>query len=308
MVNIAMFLASEKGYNSLRTAIDRGLGSRIKFVSTFKETNVSKSYDEDIKSLCKEYHIRHFEWSDLKGKLHSVIQEMKVDIAFTVSWKFIIDTRINELMRYGLVVFHDSLLPKYRGFAPTPTAIMCGEKKVGVTALFAAIGIDEGDIILQKEIAVDDNEYISDIISKEALVCADMIVEITDLAEKNALSAVKQDNSNATYSIWRNPEDCRIDWNDSSENIRNMIRAVSSPYPGAYCFYKGKKIIIDKAELIDDLPFSIRQPGKLWQISDNCPHVICGKGMIKILCAHYEDGTEVVFDRLRINLSLEVIS
>ena len=134
-----------------------------------------------------------------------------------------------------------------------------------------------------------------------------MITEIVALADKNGLSLVPQDHSKATYSIWRNTEDCRINWDYSSVNIRNLIRAVSTPYPGAYCYYKGKKIIVDKAELIDDMNFAIRQLGKIWQIIENCPRVICGKGMLKISRAHYKDGTAVVFDKLRINLNLEVI-
>lgn len=127
MVNIAMFLASEKGYNSLRTAIDSGLAPRIKFVSTFKETNVTKSFDEDICNLCDQYHIKHFTWSDLKPNLLNTVENMCVGIAFTVSWKFLIDTRINQLMKYGLVVF---MIPFFQNIVASlqPRQQLCAEK------------------------------------------------------------------------------------------------------------------------------------------------------------------------------------
>ena len=307
MINIALFIASEKGYYSLKNAILHGYAENIKFVSIFKETNVEKSYDEDIAQLCNQYKINCYKWSDIKNNVLEVIKKFNIDIAFTVSWKFLINTDINNFLKYCLIVFHDSLLPKYRGFAPTPTAIMCGETKIGITALLAVEGIDEGDIVLQKEIEVGDDDYICDIINKESHVCADMMIEIIKLAETGKISFTKQDSSMATYSIWRNPEDCKIDWRMSSLEIRNMIRAVSSPYPGAYCYYKNQKIIIDRAELVDDYVFSIRQPGKIWQIIQNCPVVICGKGMLKITKAHYESGEMVIFDRLRINLNTDLI-
>ena len=307
MINIALFIASEKGYFGLKNAIQNGLANKIKFVATFKETNVTKSYDEDIEELCRQNKINHYKWAEVKNNLLHIMEKLHIDIAFTISWKFLIDTNINKILKFGLVVFHDSLLPKYRGFAPTPTAIMCGEKKIGISALLAVDGVDEGDIILQKEIEVDDDDYIADIINKEAHICADMITEIIKAAETGSLVYKKQDHSQATYSIWRNPEDCKIDWSNSAVDIRNMIRAVSDPYPGAYFFYNGRKVIVDKAELTEDMNFAIRQHGKIWQIISNCPIVICGKGMIKITRAHYEDGSPVTFNKLRINLNMEVV-
>lgn len=303
MNNIALFIASEKGWSALKKVIDKGFSQNIKLVITFKEVDVYKSYDEDIMSLCKENSIRCNYWAEIKDTIMQILNELKIDIAFTISWKYLIDTEINKILKHGLIIFHDSLLPKYRGFAPTPTAIMCGDNKVGVTAILASDKVDEGDIVLQKEIYVDKDDYISDIIKKEAKVCGDMLIEVIEMAQTNAITLKKQDNSAATYSIWRDVSDCKIDWNKSSFDIRNFIRAVSTPYPGAYFFYNNKKVIVHEAEIVDDLIFAIRHPGKIWQISDNCPIVICKTGMLKITNAKYCDGSKVIFNRLRINLS-----
>lgn len=306
-MNIAMFIATEKGWYSLKNAMEKGYAHEIKLVVTFRETNVEKSYDDIILRLCEENDILCYYWSDIKNRLIGTIKKLQIDIAFTVSWRFLIDTEINEITKYGLVVFHDSLLPKYRGFAPTPTAIICGEKKVGVSALIASDKVDEGDIILQREIDVEDHEYISAIIKKEAIIYGDMIIEIIEMARKNTITLKKQDHSLATYSIWRDVCDCKIDWNKSSFEIRNFIRAISAPYPGAYFYYDEKKAFVIKAEVVDDLKFAIRQPGKIWQIIDNCPVVVCGTGMLKITKAKFEDGSKVTFNKLRRDLSMEMI-
>ena len=304
MDNIAMFIASEKGWYSLKKAIESGYAQNIKMVATFREVNVEKSYDQEIINLCQENKIRCYLWTEIKELLLKILIDLKIDIVITISWKYLINIDVNKVLKYGLIVFHDSLLPKYRGFAPTPTAIMCGENKVGVTALFAAEKIDEGDIILQKEIPVSNEDYISDVIAKEAKMCGDMVIEIIEMAKNNSINCIKQEDSAATYSIWRDVEDCKINWNKTATEIRNMIRAVSSPYPGAYFFYCKRKVIIKSAEVIDDMSFAIRQPGKMWKIQNNCPLVICGKGMLKILDAEYDDGSKVIFNKLRENLNV----
>lgn len=304
MRHIAMFIASQKGWYSLKRAIEGGYAQKIKLVATFKEIDVEKSYDQEIMALCREYEIPCYLWGEqIKESLLQTLIDLEIDIAFAVSWRFLINTEVNQVIKYGLVVFHDSLLPKYRGFAPTPTAIMCGEDKVGVTAILAADKVDEGDIILQKEIPVGENDYISDVIAKEARICGDMVVEILQKAADDSITPMKQDHSAATYSIWRNVEDCKIDWNKTSVEIRNMIRAVSSPYPGAYFFYQKRKVIVKSAEIMGEMNFAVRQPGKIWQIANNCPMVICGRGMLKIIDAEYEDGSKVMFNRLRENLN-----
>lgn len=295
----ALFLATKKGYYCLETLIKNNYSQSIGFVSSFKETNVEKSYDEDIKMLCDENNIRFIQWGNLKNSLQNELINNQISISFAIGWKFLIDTKINEFTEHGLVVFHDSLLPKYKGFAPTPTAIICGEEIIGVSAIKAADGTDNGDIILQKRMSISEDEYVAEIIDRQCILYSEMVSEIISLANNNRIVLIPQDESTATYSIWRNPEDCLIDWSKSSKEIYNLIRAVSNPYPGAYTFYKDNKIIINKASIIQDMSFAIRDYGKLWAINGNKASVICGDGMLLIENASYEDGTSVIFDKLR---------
>ena len=298
-MKIALFLATKKGYFCLLKLIENKEKSNIAFVTSFNESNVDKDYEPDIKSLCINHSIKYYHWKDIRLSLSNVIIDHNVSLSFAIGWKFIISSIINEITTHGLIVFHDSLLPKYRGFAPTATAIICGEKTIGVSAIQAGNNADEGDIILQKEMNISDDEYISDIINRQCSIYYEMLIEIINKAAKNSLSFMKQDDSKATFSLWRNPSDCHIDWSKSSVEIRNLIRAVASPFPGAYSFYKGEKIIINRATLLPDLTFAIRDYGKLWNVNGFEASVVCGSGLLQINSASYENGTPVIFDRLR---------
>lgn len=298
-MKIALFAATEKGLFCLRKAIEKDYADAIGLVVSFKEVNVDKSYDEEIALLCRQHGIDFFYWKEIKENVVEACKMREITVAFAIGWKYLITTRINETLEEGLIIFHDSLLPRYRGFAPTPTAIICGEKEVGVTALYADEKADCGNIILQKKIEVKQEDYISDVIKKQTYVYADMLMEIlTNISNKNVVSRI-QDEKQATYSIWRDLADCKIEWTDSAENIYNLIRAVSHPYMGAFCYYQSKKIVIEKAEVIEDKNFAVRQCGKIWAIINNMPEVICGNGMLRIIEARHEDGSIVVFDKLR---------
>lgn len=297
---VLFFLASEKGYSVIKSLIEKNYKDNIGAVITFQERDVEKSWHEDIIKICKENHIECYLWSGIRERLSDYIAHGNFCTAITVSWIYLLPLDINKYFDYDFIVIHDSLLPKYRGFAPTPTAIINGEKLIGLTALFATDDMDNGDIIDQISLEVDDNMYIKEIIEALAELYGIIICRIMKkITSGEKLESTPQDEKFATYSIWRNVEDCRIDWSQSSVRIYNFIRAVGRPYPGAFSIYDGRKIIIEKSEIIGEKKFEIRDFGKIWSIKSNCPEVICGEGMLRILEAEYEDGTKVEFKKLR---------
>lgn len=300
MQKLALFLATEKGYACLERLISDGRA--IGCVFSFSEVNVAHNWHNDIKALCGAHGILFFSWHEVKNDLLRIFQEHNFTSAVAVSWRYLLPLEMNNFLRVPLIVFHDSLLPKYRGFAPTPTAIINGESIIGITALFASQDADGGDIIMQRKLEVPHNKYMREIVSEQAIIYAEMLAELAAMLESGEVKAVKQDEAQASYSVWRNYEDCRINWDKSSEYIYNLIRALGAPYLGAYCYYDGAKIIVDRSEVISDKNFAIRDAGKIWSIRENKPEVICGEGMLRIISAHYENGEEVVFQKLRVRL------
>lgn len=303
MQRIALFLATKKGYTALEKLISSGFIEKVKLVFTFKEVNVDKSYDKDIVNLCLSNNVAVHYWGESKDNLQQYFQDFSITSAFAIGWRYLIPLDINNVLETDLIVFHDSLLPRYRGFSPTPTAIICGENILGVTALFASDKVDAGDIVLQSKIDVANDEYISEIISRQSELYSSMLINIISQIESNSLRRTKQNDNLATYSIWRDISDCQIDWTATSTDIYNLIRAVSNPYPGAYTYYRGKKMIINRARTVDDLEFQKRDVGKIWSITNGVPQIVCGSGMLEILDASYDDGEKVVFTSLRTRMN-----
>lgn len=298
---LMLFIATEKGECVLKSLLsfDKDL---VKIVIGFNEVNVKENYYNEIKDRCQNNEILFYDWNDVKSNLECLLINEDISEAVAIGWKFFIPLSINKYLKHKLIVFHDSLLPQYRGFAPTPTALICGEKEIGMSVIYAEKEADCGDIIIQKKFCVDEKIYIKDVIKKQSeLYCEAMLELITKLENDNIIT-YKQNSNNATYSIWRNPEDCEIDWNDSSEKIYNLIRAVNIPYTGAFTYFENERIYIWKAEPVDDLNFAIRNSGKIWKIDNGMPLIVCGEGILKLTDITDENGNDFIFNKLRIRL------
>ena len=299
MKKILLFIATEKGFEALKKLYkyDKKI---IGLVSSFQEEYVKEEFYYKIEEFCNEKQISFKGYNkEFKQNLESILKAFNITEAVAISWRYFIPLKINKLLETKLIIFHDSLLPKYRGFCPTPTAIICGEKEIGISVFFATNEIDKGEIILQKKIKIDTNLYIKDIILKQSKLYSEAMIELIEMIKRGSIRSELQDETKATYSIWRNPEDCQIDWNLSSFEIYNLIRAVSFPYTGAFTYYEGEKAYILKSEIVKDIKFQKRDSGKIWKIDKKMPIVVCGKGMIKLIKVKDKDENEISFNFIR---------
>lgn len=303
MPKFMLLLATQKGLAVLLSIVRAKRRDIVGCVLTFEE-KYSIDYEKDIEKVCLEFKIPHYHYGGNSGDklLVSLVEKYTITNIVAIGWRYLLPLSLNKILVNPIIIFHDSLLPKYRGFAPTPTAIICGEKMVGVSILYAASGVDEGEIIWQKGISVSQKDYIKDIIEKQAKMYVEGFEFIFKQIVKGVLESYPQDESKAIYSIWRSPEDCKINWEKDAQEIFNLVRAVSSPYIGAFTYYKNRKIIIQKANIVPDLTFAIRDCGKIWSIKENYPTVICGKGLLQIVDAEDELGNQVMFDSVRCKL------
>ncbi|HEX8517523.1 MAG TPA: methionyl-tRNA formyltransferase [Bacteroidia bacterium] len=222
----------------------------------------------------------------LEEKDYEMIKELALDFIIVCGWRTLIRPEINNYLKIGLVAAHDSLLPKYRGFAPLNWAIINGEKKTGVTLFIINDGeTDSGDIILQEEVPVPENEYASDVYKRVIDATISLYLQfLGNVASGQPVKRGKQNESEATYTCKRSPEDGQINWNGPSENIYNLIRALAYPYSGAFFFHSGKKYEVRTAGLglQNSKNFAGRIPGKIISITDNGIEVMCGKGTVLI--------------------------
>lgn len=269
MKKIILYLMNEKGKKSLEAICEIFSIDIVEYVISSRDKNVKNDFYYEIKSLCNKNNIRFLD----KDEQYTIREE---SFQIAIGWRWLIKNNKN------LIVFHDSLLPKYRGFAPLVNSLINKEKNLGVTALMANKEFDRGDIIAQKTVKVNYPIKINEAILKVSILYQNLITEIINNIQNNTLKYIPQKESEATYSVWRDEEDYHINWNQSASDILRFINAVGYPYNGAYSFIGDKKVIILEASLYKDLVIENRDVGKVLFLKEELPVVICKKGLIII--------------------------
>ena len=184
--------------------------------------------------------------------------------------------------KFYAINFHGSLLPKYRGRTPHIWAIINGEKTCGITAHLIEEGCDTGPIVLQHEVEISPEDTGQMILEKYKQIYPNIVKQVIGKVRDNKLVFFEQDNSKATFFGKRTPNDGKINWSWQKSRINNWIRAQAGPYPGAFTFYKGKKIIVDKIDFTDigfDYAF---KNGTILKVIDNIPFVKTPNGVVKL--------------------------
>ena len=278
-----LFLMTSKGFNVLKHIIHIGHAILIDKVIVGEDKNVLNDYSAEIYNLCGEYGIQ--------AEPRSNFESYNTRYALAISWRWIIP--ISPI--HKLIVLHDSLLPKYRGFSPLVSQLINGEKKIGVTALYASENYDEGNIIYQSSSNIDYPITISEAIEIINKNYIETTAWIFNHASKNIpLPSLPQPHDLATYSLWRDDEDYRINWQDTASRIERFINAVGFPYKGAQCLLNGKVIQIKKAIAVNDVFIENRDVGKVLFVKNNKPVIVCGKGLLLIEKAIYLDGESII--------------
>ncbi|MBF9195357.1 methionyl-tRNA formyltransferase [Microvirga terrestris] len=219
------------------------------------------------------------------------------DLIFIIGWQYMFAT-----ITPFSVVFHDSLLPKYRGFAPTVTALLKGDTQIGVTALTPTPGVDEGPIIGQLAVQIAYPIKIKTALDLQSDLMISLATQIHRQWSEGFFTTCEQEHARATYSLWRNDADYLIDWSKTASEIVRAIDALGYPYSGARTTANGETLIIESASEVDDLNFEIRQPGKIWTLDGGRPLVVCGSGLLRLEDCRTLNGARYDFRRTRIKL------
>jgi methionyl-tRNA formyltransferase len=178
----------------------------------------------------------------------------QADIIVVSGYSKLIPRKVIESSRIATVNIHQSLLPAYRGRHPLNWAIINGEAYTGVTIHHLSEGFDEGNIILQKKVKIFDNNTIMDLYWKTTEKGRELLPPLFRKAKKGDLTGFRQDPKLASYFPPRTPKDGKIDWTESAENVYNLIRALTYPYPGAYFYSHRKKMVIESAQPVREGP------------------------------------------------------
>lgn len=217
----------------------------------------------------------------LKASLWLEENNIVFDYLLSINYLFIIEEDILNKAKLA-INFHGSLLPKYRGRTPHVWAIINGEKECGITAHLMNSKCDDGDIVKQIHIKIEDDDTGATILSKYNLIYPSLVEDIVTMMESGNVPTTKQNITKATYYSKRTPEDGAINWDWQKERIRNWVRAQAKPYPGAFSFINGEKVTIHRIQPSDQGYVDTDPNGLVLDVVNNNPIVKTQNGAIEI--------------------------
>lgn len=231
-----------------------------------------------IKKLAQKYNIKVVQPEKIRTDFNCVL-DLNPDIIVTCAYGQIIPVEILEYPKYKCINVHASLLPKYRGGAPIHRAIINGEKETGITIMYMAPGMDDGDIISQEKIKIGENDTVGVIHDKLSVLGSELLMKTLPKILDGTNDRIKQDESKVSLAKIIKKEDEIVDFDDSAVNVHNKIRGLS-PFPGAYSLLDGKRVKFYQSKIEKDNSKNI--PGTIVKIDKDAIYIKTKDDSIKI--------------------------
>lgn len=208
------------------------------------------------------------------------LRQYNADIMVVIAFGQIIPKEILEMVPYGCVNVHASLLPKYRGAAPIQWSIIDGEAVTGVTTMQMDEGLDTGDMLLKTEVPITAEETGESLHDKLAEAGAALCVETLAKLQEGSIVPEKQGESPTAYARMLDKKLGNIDWTKSAVEIERLVRGLNS-WPSAYTYWNKKVVKIWKASVTDEN--SNEQAGTVVKVEKDGFYVQTGNGLLKVL-------------------------
>lgn len=279
-----VFAYSEFGCIGIEMLLKTGYD--IAAVFTYRDDPNETVFYRSVAKLCVEHGLKAYTLDkENEQECMKFMQAIAPDYVFSFYYRSLLPDTILNMARKGAYNLHGSMLPHYRGRAPVNWVIVKGETQTGVTLHHMVARADAGDIVAQSPVAIayEDTAFT---LQHKLLAATKTMLEIQlPLIAQGKAARIKQDITQGNYCGRRTPADGQIDWSRPAESIRNLIRAVTQPYPGAFSFIAGTKL------LVWDSAVEAKQKGAAGTILSLSPLTIaCGEGALIIKAGQVENG------------------
>lgn len=221
------------------------------------------------------------------------------DLLVVVAFGRILSSRVLGLARHGAINVHFSLLPRYRGAAPVQWALARGESLTGVTTMLMNEKMDEGDILMVREVGIEPGEHAPSLQERLSRVGAELLVETLDELRGDSLEPRPQDHSAATLAPLLERKHGYVDAGHPASEIEGRIRGFD-PWPGVWLSRGGRRVRLVDARALDEKPVSA-PPGSLLELRDEGMVMACGEGTSLLLFQVQSEGRRVLGVRDAVN-------
>jgi methionyl-tRNA formyltransferase len=252
-------------------------------------------------ALEKDLHLiqpANYKDSDILDEMRALNADLMV-MAFMIIF---VPEEARDIPTHGSICFHPSLLPKHRGPSSINWPIIGGATKTGLSIFWPDDGLDEGDILLQKDVDIGPDDTLGTVYFEKIFsLGVEAVLEAVDLVKAGEAPHIKQDEAEATYESWCKKADVEIDWSKPVDEVYNLIRG-ANPQPGAWTLFGGNELkIFDCAKVDAD-----GSPGEVLDVADDSFTVGTLGGGIQIKRVRPHDDKKIQAAEFIENSSLAV--
>ncbi|MGA9754509.1 MAG: formyltransferase [Desulfobaccales bacterium] len=284
------------GYVCLEALIElsRRLGDEIAAVVTHADDPKENIWFASVRQLAFENYLPVYQPANPNDPAFvAVMQALQPDWLFSCYYRHMLKPPLLDLPRLGALNLHGSLLPRYRGRCPLNWVLVHGEAETGVTLHYMEAKADQGDIVGFQRVPITFEDTALTLFAKMTVAAQALMREAYPLLRAGAAPRLSQDHARASYYGGRTPGDGLIDWRHSALQTYNLVRAVTHPYPGAFTFFQGRKLLVWAGQIMAAPVTGPVEPG---QVTAGVPGegllVATGAGHFLITQAQWEGEPE----------------
>nr|WP_321467734.1 bifunctional UDP-4-amino-4-deoxy-L-arabinose formyltransferase/UDP-glucuronic acid oxidase ArnA [uncultured Desulfobulbus sp.] len=289
------------GCSGIKALLEQGV--EIEAIFTHHDNPQENIWFESVAELATAHDIAVYAPEDINHPLWiEKIRAMQPDALFSFYYRNMVGQEILDIPAQGCINLHGSLLPSYRGRCPVNWVLVNGEQETGVTLHYMTAKPDDGDIIGQQQVTIAEDDTALSLFGKLNQAAQVLLSVELPKIKAGTNARMPQDAAAASYYGGRGPQDGEIHWNQSAASIRNLVRAVTRPYPGAFTYLVNRKCLLWQVRVTTGQEKAY--PGTV--LATNPLTVACGEDALIVEFGQVEDGVFLSGGRLAEELNLSV--
>ncbi|WP_298434649.1 formyltransferase [Geobacter sp.] len=273
------------GYRCLEELLKQG--AEVRLVFTHEDSPTEEIWFRSVRELAERHGIPCLTTDINEPASVARVRVIAPDLLFSFYYRNMIRPEVLAIPRLGALNLHGSYLPGYRGRVPVNWAVINGETETGATLHHMVAKPDAGDIVDREKVAIEFTDTAFDVFNKVTEAAVTVIARSYPLLAAGTAPRIPMNLAEGSYFGGRRPADGLIDWTKSAVQIYNLVRGVTHPYPGAFTFLEGRKILVWRAWPVE----GSAAPGMI--VSGNPLLVGTGEGLLEIRSLQAEGEEEV---------------